>query len=511
AERLAKTMLANHPNHPRAVFTLGHLAMARGAPEQAITILGVGLAAAPANAALRAMLIEAYDAAGDYRNALDEALTLREGDRSPQSLWTCLKLFLRYGKNDHALGIVDTLLSAQNMAPKQRSALHRIHGQLLRIVGEADAAIAAFRHALKDDGQNTTAWWGLADMKTVAFSNADVAELQRLVADESLTKPQRSLAAFSLAAALPKDMNGQALFAVLQEANMLQGTRQFDTARFVSSIERLVQAFTAETLQTVRPGPIPGAKPIFILGLPRSGSTLVEQILGSHPAIEATMEMPVIPALKRRADLLCMAKHKRPFINAVGAVNEAELQTLFEDYQRQISVFAQANRPFFTDKQPFNFEHIGFIHKLLPDAIILDIRRHPMDCGLSLYRHHFAEGVPFSYDLKAIGAYYRGYLTLMDHWDRVLPGRVFRIDYEALVHDPETVIRALLAHIGVDFDPACLAFNTTKRAVRTASSEQVRQPLNRKGIGRWQRYKNELKPLRDALGEDVLQRLEVTG
>jgi hypothetical protein len=244
--------------------------------------------------------------------------------------------------------------------------------------------------------------------------------------------------------------------------------------------------------------------PIFIVGLPRSGSTLLEQILASHSQVEGTMELPNILNMVAQFDDL--ASNRDGYPETVGQATFAQFAALGCRYLEETAPL-RSGRAHFTDKLPNNFSHIGLITAILPRATVIDARRHPMDACFSTFKQHFAEGQTFSYDLTDLGRYYRCYLSLMDHWDAVLPGRVLRVQYEELVREPEANIRRLLTHCGLDFEPACLNFHATRRAVRTASAEQVRQPLYSSGVGYWRHFARELEPLRHALG-DSLARFE---
>jgi hypothetical protein len=238
--------------------------------------------------------------------------------------------------------------------------------------------------------------------------------------------------------------------------------------------------------------------PIFIIGLPRSGSTLIEQILASHSEVEGTMELPNIPNIVRDLDDLVANRDGYP--ESILTVPAERLTALGARYLAETAPLRRG-RPHFTDKLPNNFSHIGLIHAILPHAVVIDARRHPMDACFSTFKQHFAHGQTFSYDLGDLGRYYRCYLSLMDHWDAVLPGKVLHVQYEELVRAPEANIRRLLAHCGLAFEAACLAFHETRRAVRTASAEQVRQPIYTSGIGHWRHFEVELAPLRAALGD----------
>jgi hypothetical protein len=263
---------------------------------------------------------------------------------------------------------------------------------------------------------------------------------------------------------------------------------------------RIRSFFDADFLAAHRSSGDPSAAPIFIVGLPRSGSTLLEQILASHSQVEGTMELPNIVSMVAQFD--DMESNRDGYPETVGRASSSQLTQLGSRYLAETAPL-RSGRAHFTDKLPNNFSHIGLINAILPHAIIIDARRHPMDSCFSTFKQHFAEGQTFSYDLADLGRYYRCYLSLMDHWDRVLPGKVLHVQYEDVVREPEANIRRLLAHCGLPFEPGCLNFHETRRAVRTASAEQVRQPLYSSGVGYWRHFASELEPLRQALGDSL--------
>jgi hypothetical protein len=234
--------------------------------------------------------------------------------------------------------------------------------------------------------------------------------------------------------------------------------------------------------------------------MPRAGSTLIEQILASHPEVEGTMELPDIPAIAKTLGKRGAKDERSAYPECLASLAPDELRALGESYLETTRVQRKTDRPFFIDKMPNNWAHAGLIRVILPEAKIVDARRHPLACGFSNFKQHFARGQGFTYDLAELGTYYRDYVTLMAHFDAVQPGAIHRVIHEALVDDPETEVRRLLAYLGLPFDPACLAFHENDRAVRTASSEQVRRPLNREGFDQWRPFEPWLGPLTDALG-----------
>ena len=506
AESVAQAMLKKEAGHPRAVFTLAHVAGLKNNPEGQVKALEYGLSHAPANQVLRNALVGAQESAGDYSGAIDTARTLVRTEESFAAYWMLVSILLRYGQNEELLEVCDRAKPfAENDALKL-SEIELVRGQILRVMGRREESIAAYRTCLRLNARNAGAWWALADMKTFDFSGDDRHAIQALLSDPQLRAPEKCVAMFALAKAQESAGDLDASMSAYADANRLYANPTFDPKQFESAIEARVKAFDSAALQAICDPAPKGPVPIFILGLPRSGSTLLEQILASHSEIEGTIEQPVLPSIARKAHAICALKHGGDFLEKIGALSSAQLSELGQAYLDNGAVFRTEGRAYFTDKLPFNFLHIGLIAKVLPQAIIIDIRRNPLDCGLSLFKQHFPTGVDFSYDLNHIGVYYNAYLKLMDHWHSVLPGRILTLQHEHVVRDPEAKIRELLDHIGLPFESACVNFHQTERAVRTASSEQVRQPINTRGIGAWRKVEAHLGPLKQALGEQTLAR-----
>ena len=273
-----------------------------------------------------------------------------------------------------------------------------------------------------------------------------------------------------------------------------------DPAAVTAQVDDMIATLTPAFLAAREGWGDPSPDPIFILGLPRAGSTLVEQILSCHSAIEGTMELPDMPFLAAR-EAKAQGLVPRDWPAAVEAMDRGKLAALGAEFLERTRVQRKTGKPFYIDKLPNNWAYAGFIHLILPNARLIDARRHPLDCCFSNFRQHFAKGQAFTYGLEDIGRYYADYVRAMDHYDRVLPGRVHRVIHERLIEDPEGEVRALLAWLGLPFEDACLAFHASSRPVRTASSEQVRRPINRDGVGQWQPFEPWLGPLVDALGD----------
>ncbi|HEY4445569.1 MAG TPA: sulfotransferase [Steroidobacteraceae bacterium] len=372
-------------------------------------------------------------------------------------------------------------------------------GHVQKTLGRRRDSETSYKRALQMDPGRAEAYWSLADLKNYHFSDTEVAAMQRLLDTDKRERSNEAQLNFALGKAFEQRQLYPRAFVHYAQGNAL---RRVDAPFDIESFERRsarIRAYFDATFFAPRQGSgDPSTAPIFIVGLPRSGSTLVEQILASHSRVEGTMELPNILNVVSQFDDMAATRDGYP--ESVGKVPATHLAALGGRYLTETAPLRRG-RERFTDKLPNNFSHVGLIHAILPHATVIDVRRHPMDACFSTFKQYFAEGQTFSYHLEDLGRYYRCYLSLMDHWDAVLAGKVLHVQYEHLVRDPEANIRRLLEHCGLGFEPACLNFHLTQRSVRTASAEQVRQPLYASGVGYWKHFAKELEPLRSSLGE----------
>lgn len=394
----------------------------------------------------------------------------------------------RIGDFDEAIALYEQVLKE---APGQ-ARVWMSYGHMLKTVGRQADGVAAYRSAIGIYPALGEAWWSLANLKTVRFGDGDVAAMQSALGTSGLATADRYHLDFALGKALEDRGEPDAAFAHYAAGNALRRTElDYDPDETTRFVDRLIEIATPEFLAARTGYGCDAPDPVFILGMPRAGSTLVEQILSSHSMVEGTSELPDIPALARRdAD----------YPLSLASLDPTSLADLGEQYLKRTRIQRRTGRPLFIDKLPNNWAHVLFIHLILPNATIIDARRHPLGCCFSNFKQHFARGQAFSYRLEDMGRYYRDYVRLMAHVDRVLPGRIHRVGYERMVEDTEAEVRALLAHCGLPFEEACLAFHETERAVRTASSEQVRRPIYSEGTRAWQPFAAHLEPLVAALG-----------
>ena len=418
---------------------------------------------------------------------------------NPQSWITLAGVSSRLLRPEQAL---EAYARAEQLNP-QEVRIRLSMGHLQKTQGDRAASEASYHAALRRQPTLAEAYWSLADLKNYFFSDAEVKDMQALIADATLPRADQAQLQFALGKALEQRLHYAQAFAHYARGNQLRRhDAPFDIANFEARSARIRTFFSEQLFAAYAGSGEPSAAPIFIVGLPRSGSTLIEQILASHSQVEGTMELPNIITMVHQFDDKVAGRDGYP--ETLRDAPRGLLAALGQRYLEE-TLSVRTGRPHFTDKLPNNFSHIGLIQLILPNSSIIDARRHPMDTCFSTYKQHFAEGQNFSYDLEDLGRYYRCYLALMDHWDRMLPGRVLHVQYEDVVREPESQIRRLLAHCRLEFEPGCLSFHETRRAVRTASAEQVRQPLYSSGVAYWRHFESELEPLRRALG-DALDR-----
>jgi len=376
------------------------------------------------------------------------------------------------------------------------------YGHSLRTAGRSADAIDAYRRAIGMDPRLGEAYWSLANLKTFHFTEGDVAALGAALERQDLDTDSRLHFEFSLGKALEDRARYEESFLHYARGNALRLQLHPYSAQATSTyVQKSIEVCTPEFFAARAGAGAEAADPIFIVGLPRSGSTLLEQILASHSMVEGTMELPQLPQIAR--DLAIGQARQEDFPLTLGALSPERLRELGERYLRETRPLRKTQLPFFIDKMPNNCFYVGLIHLILPNARIIDARRHPLACCFSCYKQHFARGQNFTYDLEDLGRDYCDYVRFMAHFDAVLPGRVLRVHYERVVEDTEAEVRRLLEYCRLPFEEACLKFYETERAVRTASSEQVRRPIFREGLDQWRHYEPWLDPLKKSLGSTL--------
>ena len=490
AEPLLKQHLKTDPFDVAAIRMLAELAGRIGRYRDAETLLRRALELAPGFGAARGNLAIVLYRLGRPSDAIAELDRLLDDDPEHVGHANLKAAALgRIGGFDEAIELYEAVLKDVPAQPR----VWMSYGHMLKTVGRQADGIAAYRRALSLAPHLGEAWWSLANLKTVRFDAADIAAMQAGLADPAIGDEDRFHLDFALGKAFEDLRQAAPAFAHYVAGNALRRTKQrYDADETAAFVDRSIAVTTPDFFAARRGLGSPAPDPIFVLGMPRAGSTLIEQILASHSQVEGTSELPDIPAIARRiAD----------YPEGIASIDADALRAMGEDYLRAAAVQRRTDRPYFVDKLPNNWAHLPLIHLILPNATIIDARRHPLGCCFSNFKQHFARGQAFSYALDDMGRYYRDYVRLMAHVDGVLPGRVHRVFYEAMVDDTDAQVRALLAACGLAFEPGCLSFHETDRAVRTASSEQVRQPIFRDGTEAWKPFDPWLDPLKQSLGD----------
>ncbi|HKX92631.1 MAG TPA: sulfotransferase, partial [Sphingomicrobium sp.] len=488
AERLLKPHLKEDPFDVAAIRMLAELAARIGRWKDAETLLRRAIELAPGFTAARANLALVVGRMGRPAEAMELLDAVLAAEPDDPGHWNLKAATLgRLGDFTQAIQLYEDVLER---SPRQPRVLLS-YGHMLKTIGRQAEGIEAYRKAIAIRSTLGEAWWSLANLKTVKFSDSDIAAMERALCSAALSDEDRFHLDFALGKAMHDAGRVDDAFRHYSAANALRLKSQpYDSAKISKTVDRCVEQFTAAAFAE-RSGGCDAPDPIFIVGLPRAGSTLVEQILSSHSLVEGTSELPDLPALVQG-----LGRYPG---NALK-LSADERRDLGEQYLKRAAVQRRTDRPFFIDKLPNNWLYVPFIQLILPNAKIIDARRHPLGCCFSNFRQHFARGQPFTYDLEHLGRYYSDYVRLMAHIDAVLPDRVHRVIYERMVEDTETEVRKLLDYCGLKFESACLEFYKTERAVRTASSEQVRRPIYRDATRDWQAYEQHLGPLKRALG-----------
>ncbi len=497
AERVLRDLLCDRPSDVAAIHLMAELLVQVGRFDDAIRLSGRAVELAPDFSEARALLARTLQRHNRPGEALVHVERLYASDPLNLSM-AMLKasLLVQIGDQPGAARRYAGTLAVQPAQP----GMWTRYAHVLRTIGLIDEAIVAYREALALQPTLGEAWWGLANLKTYRFTPADV-DAMGAALGQTAEAEDRLLIYFALGSAHEDAGENEAAFAAYAEGNRIRrGRLDYDAGEIHDQCAREAKLFTPRFLSARAEGGCPAPDPIFVVGMPRAGSTLIEQILASHSMIEGAGELPDLMAIaaglaERRVD----GKAVR-YPEMLAGLAPEQRGALGEAYIARARVHRREGKPLFVDKMPNNWMHVGLIRLILPGARIVDARRHPLGCGWSAYTQHFARGQPFTYDLGEFGLYYRDYVAAMAHIDRVMPGRVHRVFYEAMVADTETQVRALLDHLGLPFEAGCLAFHRNDRAVATPSSEQVRRPIFADAVDHWRGFDRWLGPLRDALG-----------
>jgi tetratricopeptide (TPR) repeat protein len=498
AEQLVRAFLLKSGHHVEAMRLLARIGIARDVLDDAQLLLEAVLELAPDYHLARYEYAQVFIERHMYPQAQQQAeklLAADPGNRSYRTLYalSCVGL----GLHERAIELYRELLPGT----PQPAELHLSIAHSLKTLGRREEAIAEYRTAAAARAGYGDAYWSLANLKTYRFEEAELAQMRAAESAAPTSVVDRYHLCFALGKGLEDLQQYEQSFEYYARGNALKRAASRYRPEVIELNTRAqIEVCTPELFARNSDSGVRAADPIFIIGLPRSGSTLIEQILASHPAVEGTHELADIPRIV--ADLRGRdgAGDGARYPAVLAQMSAEDYRRLGAKYLRDTRVY-RTGKPRFIDKMPNNFRHVGLIHLMLPDAKIIDARREPMACCFGNLKQLFASGQEFTYSIEDIARYYRTYLELMRHWDAVLPGRVLRVQHEDLVDDLEGNVRRLLEYCGLEFDRACVEFHKTERSVRTASSEQVRQPIYREGLDQWRHYEPWLEALREALGD----------
>ncbi len=496
AEEICRHYLRQRPRDVEGMRLLAEIGSRLGVLDDAEFLLESAVTFAPENMQLRLDYIQTLRKRQKFARALEqaEALYAREPENPLFASHLAIEA-MQTGDYERAFTLFDKVLDKVPGDPATLTS----KGHALKTARGGDEAVAAYRAAIAAKPDHGDAWYALANLKTWRFEPADLEAMRTQLGRSDLAFMDRVHLTFAMAKASEDAGDYAQAFRYYDEGNALKRRQtRYDADRMSEELAAQAEHCTAELFEKNAGNGHAASDPIFIVGLPRAGSTLLEQILASHPMIDGTLELPDVLALAHRLRGRRAGESRYPQI--LHELTGEQLAGMGKGYIESTSIHRQG-APLFIDKMPNNFRHIGLIHLILPNARIIDARRAPMDCCFSGFKQLFAEGQEFTYGLEQVGRYYADYVKLMDHWDAVLPGKVLRVRHEDVIDDLEGQVRRMLDYIGVPFDQACLDFHKTDRAVRTASSEQVRQPISRAGVDAWKPYEAWLQPLRDALGD----------
>ena len=502
AEAKCRAFLKKNPTHTYAMSLLSEIANRLGYFDDAEFLLEKAVEFKPDDGDLRMKYASILRKKQKFAKTMEQVNILCE--KFPDNLnYQALKAseIMQNGDHEKAITLLDDILSKN---PYNFSTLTS-KGHAEKTLGRTEQAINSYQSAYQIKPDHGEAFFSLANLKTYSFTSEELGNMREQVKRVDLSL--RDKAYFHFALAQGCEVNGEydEAFFHLENGNRIKNNQsQYSIERMDNELQAQMDICDEEFFKDLGKGGYNTKDPIFILGLPRAGSTLIEQILASHSMIDGTLELPNILSIAQslRGDDVYGKEGNYP--KSMRSLTLEQRESLGKGYVEDTKMHRK-DAPMFTDKMPNNFRHIGLIHLIMPNAKIIDARRYPLDCCFSMFKQLFAQGQEFSYGLAEAGSYYKSYVKLMNHWDKVLPGKILRVNNEDIIDDLEGQVKRMLEYLQLPFEEECITFYETDRSVRTASSEQVRRPINKEGMERWKPYSNHLKPLVDSLGRELLK------
>ena len=485
ADHLCRDFLKNHPHHIEAMRLLAKIGKELHVYDDSEFLLESCLMFDKDNFDVALDYIDVLIKRQKYAKALEEAEKLYTKDKDNLRFMIAYAVTLQQtNKQEEALELYNKILNIDKKNPE----ILVSKGHLQKTFGDLKGSIDSYKKSYKIDQYYGDAYWSLANLKTYEFNDEEIMQLEKMTQDEFINDNEKIYMSFALGKAFEDRGEYDKSFTNYQNGNSLKKEfTKFDLKLFDEECKNQKEVCTLDLFDSKADWGLETKEPIFVLGLPRVGSTLIEQILASHSMVEATHELPNILALSHKLNLRKVQEKTSRYPEILLSLSAPQLKMIGEQYIKDAEIF-RTNKPFFIDKMPNNFRHIGLIKLILPNAKIIDIRRNSMSACFSCYKQLFAEGQEFTYDFGDLAGYYNNYVELMEHWNQVLPNQILSIKYEDLVNDFEYSVNKILNYCNLDFEDECLSFYKNKRSVRTPSSEQVRQPIYKKGLDYWKNY-----------------------
>ena len=506
AEKKCREFLKRNPTNTHAMYLLSDIANKFGHFDDAEFLLEKAVEFSPNDGDLRMKYAEILRKKQKFPETLEQVNTLCKlyPDNLAYQAQRATEI-MQNGNHKKAIILLDDILKKN----PYNFSIHTSKGHAQKTLGKTQDAIQSYKSSYKLKPDHGEAFFSLSNLKTYSFDNNEIEQMKSQLNRVDLPLKEQTYFHFALAQAFETKNDFDNAFFHLKNGNRIKNQQSnYTIKKMDSELQSQIDICDSNFFNNMGSGGCKTKDPIFILGLPRAGSTLVEQILASHSMIDGTLELPNILTMAQslRGDDIYGEKGNYP--KSMSSLSKEKRIKMGEAFINDTQMHRQ-DAPMFTDKMPNNFRHIGLIHLIMPNAKIIDARRYSLDCCFSMFKQLFAQGQEFTYGLEEAACYYNSYVKLMNHWDNVLPGKILRVNNEDVIDDLEGQVKRLLDFLEIPFEQSCVSFHETDRSVRTASSEQVRQPINKKGQGRWKPYAKHLKPLMNALDSNLVKQEDI--